>query len=151
MQCQFGPFAAAVYETEHFEKSIEDDFLYEPTSIVVENHSYDPYLIDYNEDTNTFTYNDPWIKMDQPCDSYIVSESNISVESKENHTTPTFVPIAHASVEPTTTSEVKGCDQIRDDHETNTAESRDQIANCDETAEHVPKVSFPNIINNNRR
>lgn len=151
LQHQFRRFAAAVYESENFEKSVEEDFLYKSTSIVGENHSYDPYLIDYNEDTNTFTYNDPWIRTDPTNDSCCnVSESNVSVEGKENHTTPTLVPIAHALTETTSKSEVEGCDHIRGDHESNTTESRNQIGNCDVAAEHVPKVSFPKIMNNRR-
>lgn len=31
--------------------------------------SYDPYLISYHQDSNTFTYNDPWISNDQSNDN----------------------------------------------------------------------------------
>lgn len=152
MQRQSDLFAAAAYDSKHFEESIEDNFPCISTSAVVDNHSYDPYLIDYNEISNTFTYNDPWISKDQANDSNCnISEINISVKSKENHTTPTFVHIAHAPVEPASTPEVKVCDHIRDDHETNAIKSGGPKASCNVTAEHVPKVSFPNIKNNNRR
>lgn len=131
MQCQFGSTVAA--ESKILEQAIDDAFQYKATSDVVEDHSYEPYLIDYHEDTNTFTYNDPWIKTDQ---------ANYSCYN---------VPIAHASVESTSASEVKCCDHIRDGHESNTSESKEEIAYCDVTAEHVPEVSFLIITNNNRR
>lgn len=152
LQCQFGLFAAAVSESNYSKPATEDEFQYKATQDVVDDRSYEPYLIDYHEDTNTFTFNDPWINMDQPNDSYCkVSESSTLMESQENDTAPTFVPIAHASVESTSASEVKCCDHIRDGHESNTTESRDEFANYDVTAEHVPEVSFPIIANNNKR
>lgn len=150
-QRQFGLFAAAECESNYSKPATEDEFQYKATSDVVDDRSYEPYLIDYHEDTNTFTYNDPWIEVDQPNDSCCkVSESSVHVESQENDTAPTF-PIAHASVESKSASEVKCCDHIRDGHESNTTESRDEFANCDVTAEHVPEVSFPIITNNNKR
>lgn len=152
LQCQFGLFAAAVSESNYSKPATEDEFQYKATQDVVDDRSYEPYLIDYHEDTNTFTFNDPWINMDQPNDSCCkVSESSTLMESQENDTAPTFVPIAHASVESTSASEVKCCDHIRDGHESNTTESRDEFANYDVTAEHVPEVSFPIIANNNKR
>lgn len=36
----------------------------ETTVVESESRSYDPYLIAYHEETNSFTYNDPWIQVD---------------------------------------------------------------------------------------
>lgn len=36
----------------------------ETTVVESESRSYDPYLIAYDEETNSFTYNDPWIQVD---------------------------------------------------------------------------------------
>lgn len=36
----------------------------EMTVVESESRSYDPYLIAYHEETNSFTYNDPWIQVD---------------------------------------------------------------------------------------
>lgn len=60
-----------------------------------EQRSYNPYLIAYHEETNTFTYNDPWveIKHEDVCNSNInenyVNEQNSSLPTVTNEPAPT--------------------------------------------------------------
>lgn len=63
---------------EHFEQN----YTHNETD---QSRSYDPYLIAYHEDTNTFTYNDPWIITEQKNDSNSNNSNDISNEVMFNN------------------------------------------------------------------
>ena len=46
--------------------------------IEIDSRTYSPYLIEYHEDTNSFTYNDPWNEVDQENDSLINDQETCS-------------------------------------------------------------------------
>lgn len=104
-----------------------------------ESRSYNPYLIAYHEDTNSFTYNDPWVQLDLAShSSNNDNETNLNVTSNE-------VQIAHESV-PVAQEQIN-CDAI--DNGTDFTEKVTQHLEVvppktvEVVVEHVPKVSFP--------
>lgn len=107
-------------------------------SEAVESRSYDPYLITYAEDTNTFTYIDPWVQVDHTNDSC----SNDNKDSFNDCTT-TEVQVIH---EPTFSN---ACDHNADAIAKGT-ESAEIVTHCEvvptttvaTSAEHVPEVSL---------
>lgn len=114
------------------------------SSFEFESRSYDPYLIAYHEDTNTFTYNDPW---------EVVSEAVVSNESCSNDNeincdldedAKTFEIIgAYASVPNETETPPQPIDRHDTiEHERETAEFTPPSV-PEVTVEHVQEVSFP--------
>lgn len=105
-----------------------------------EERSYNPYLIEYHEESNTFTYNDPW---DHQTNDISCNDNEISLVV-ENHIAPLEIPSAHASVEsePTITS-------ITSSENTFHEHSAEVQSTPVEAVEHVPEVSFPHNNHNN--
>lgn len=110
-------------------------------------NSYSPYLIEYHEDTRSFTYTDPWIEL----------ENNQNTESEHNHVvvdTSSFVEevtqVATVETETSTMPE-QSHDNSEDFHTTHNmnGESYEQSENVVENhfEESEPKpddeVSFP--------
>jgi hypothetical protein len=55
---------------------------------VEESRSYSPYLIEYHQDTETFTYIDPWVEKDQEHDTYYeYNDSNNNYNNNNNNDT----------------------------------------------------------------
>lgn len=103
-----------------------------------ESRSYNPYLIEYHEESNTFTYNDPW---DQSNDTSCNDSEICLVE--ESHFAPIEIPSAHAPVEsePTITT-TPSSENTFNEH------SAEVQSTPVEAVEHVPEVSFPHDNNN---
>lgn len=135
---------------------------FESTSCAVDNNldrdesprSYSPYLIEYHKETNTFTYNDPWVVVDEPTDCCSHDECEIVLNTESNDETTDEIQKAHdddasVTIEPPTKPETNdGCDETND----NGTESTKTNSSCppDETVvEHVPKVSSPPHQQNN--
>jgi hypothetical protein len=89
----------------------------------------------YNEDSNTFTYNDPWIQIDKPNESCCNENENENVCNVE----ATEAPIAHesASIEP---QQLIECDQS---HDTGSVSAESPMPVPAMTVEHEPEVSSP--------
>lgn len=68
-----------------------------------DSRSYNPYLIDYHEDTNTFTYSDPWVEIthEDVCNSNynenIVNEQNSTQWSLPTTTANDAAPTANTT------------------------------------------------------
>lgn len=77
--------------------------------------SYDPYLIKYNEDTNSFTYNDPWEKQE-------------SAQSNEPQPVPSPIPVI--------TNNANSCNP--DNHSYNSADSH-----TNSPKPQIPQTSHP--------
>lgn len=132
-------------ESETFAQSHSNDTHTDPTAATVDSHdeserSYSPYLIVYNEDSNTFTYNDPWIEMEKPNDSCSNDYENIcNVEVSE-------IPIAH---EPAPSSPQPIESEKNDVIDAGTESAKSPIPVTVELVvpevpvERVPEVSFP--------
>lgn len=106
--------------------------------------SYDPYLIAYHKESNTFTYNDPWAKVEESnsscsddSETNLVAEANVSTNE---------LSTAHASVQ-----DSNGCEEIENSAAPcNGIEMQTIVIHCAEVLtepevkiEHVAEVSFP--------
>lgn len=109
--------------------------------------SYDPYFIAYHEETNTFTFNDPWAQVDQTKSHD--TETNFIAEAI---VTANELPVAHASAQ-----DPNGCEEVENSTTpVNGTERRASVIYCDIVTtdpqveiEHVAEVSFPlNTITN---
>lgn len=101
-------------------------------AVVDDSRSYDPYLIAYHVETNTFTYKDPWIESDQ---SYLESYDNCCNDNEINSNVETSeLPIAHASFH------IPNGDAIA---VVNGTEPTKIPPAPEVIIEHEPKVSFP--------
>lgn len=116
---------------------------------VDESRSYDPYLIAYHEESNSFTYNDPWIQVVQESPREIQSSCNDNENSftVEKVVTTVEISTAHASLEPTITPQQNGWVQATDNGHESTTENVSHYVVVPPvptvTIETVPEVSFP--------
>lgn len=113
-----------------------------------ESRSYDPYFIAYHEETNTFTFNDPWAQVDES-NSSCFTETNLIAEAI---VTAKEFPIAHASV-----PDSNGCKDVENSTElVYASETQGSVTHSGDVStepeveiEHVAEVSFPlNTIKN---
>lgn len=108
--------------------------------VEIESRSYNPYLIEYHEESNTFTYNDPWDQTNE-----ISSNDNEISLVVENHSAPFEFPSASIESEPTITTTPSS--EITFNPAFNEHSAEVQSAPV-EAVEHVPEVSFPHNNNN---
>lgn len=132
-------------ESQTFEESpFKEIHIFAP---VEENHdedkpSYNPYLIAYHEDTNSFTYNDPWVQVDQASHS---SSNNNEISLNINQFDAPN-ELAHESVplETPIAQEQINCEAIESGTEQVTQHLEVVPSTSMEVAvEHVFEVSFP--------
>lgn len=103
-----------------------------------ESRSYNPYLIEYHEETNTFTYNDPWIAVDLP------KENGESQGTTQIEITKVNTEIVESAKKPD--QEIHIAEKIVSDSTTeiNLVTSDHQIPSISEKrVEFLPEVSFP--------
>ncbi|CRK95575.1 CLUMA_CG009037, isoform B [Clunio marinus] len=104
-----------------------------------ETPSYSPYLIEYHEDTNTFTYNDPWIEMDNNSNNNCNTDISLNVEINE---IPKDTPNLHESVSteliipPQPVDHVHFCDSVI---EKDIEEENIPLIQAEVAVEHVPE------------
>lgn len=110
---------------------------------VDESRSYDPYLIAYHKESNSFTYNDPWVQMDQENQSS--SKDNEISFTVENVVTTCEAPTDYVPLEPTITPQQSDVVQVINNGSKSTTENITQsnIVALVPAVEMVPEVSFP--------
>lgn len=109
------------------------------SSFDFDSRSYDPYLIAYHEDTNTFTYNDPWVQDEIVSNDNCINNNEINCNVIEEVT-------KHATVK-SVTFELEIPPQPIDRHDTienghDTPEIEPPFV-PETKVEHVQEVSFP--------
>lgn len=108
------------------------------SSFDFESRSYDPYLIAYHEDTNTFTYNDPWVQMEvvsnDSCSSDYEIIYNVVEETTQNEMVETAPLELVIPPQP-----IDRHDSIDNEQESAAVPSPSEP---EATVEHVAEVSF---------
>lgn len=99
--CRTSPFVAFEYRDTYVPSPPQDQ---PPMSTDYTQHeddsrSYDPYLIAYHEDTNTFTYNDPWVEITH--EDVCNSNFNENYVNEQNSTQSSLPTTTHDAAAPT--------------------------------------------------
>lgn len=124
------------FDSQSFAKSYSDNHIEATETIVVESpsRSYSPYLIEYHEETNSFSYNDHWIQVDHAennCCEEIEIKCNVIASEMSHESTSAISP------QPIV------CDQSKKFSEEIKPSELHTLPVVEVTAhDHVPEVSF---------
>ena len=133
-------FEESPFSEIHIFASVEESRVDEPP------RSYSPYLIAYHEDTNSFTFTDPWVQVQVDQTSHISSKDNEISLNVNDIVTSHEVQFAHESVplQSPIAQEQIICEAIDNGIEKLTQHREAELPKTVEVVvEHVPKVSLP--------
>lgn len=97
--CRTSPFVAFEYRDTYIPPQEQPPMSTDHTQHEEESRSYNPYLIAYHEDTNTFTYNDPWVEITH--EDVCNSNYNENYVNEQNSTQSSLPTTTNDAVAPT--------------------------------------------------